>query len=66
MGVRDLCSLEGFQKHREGMQKGIPQEATLMVMLLNADAARHFLWEGVFLYGSHCRVSVYAPKGSRR
>ncbi|KAF8151148.1 hypothetical protein K438DRAFT_1943548 [Mycena galopus ATCC 62051] len=66
MGVRDLCSLEGFQKRREGMQKGIPQEATLMVMLLNADAARCFLREGVFLYGSHCCVSVYARKGSRR
>ncbi|KAJ7194760.1 hypothetical protein GGX14DRAFT_475937 [Mycena pura] len=46
MGVRDLCSLVGMQKRREGLRQGIPQEATLMVMLLNADAARRFLREG--------------------
>ncbi|KAF7377763.1 hypothetical protein MSAN_00199400 [Mycena sanguinolenta] len=62
MGVRDLCSFEGMQKRQDGLQKGILQEATLMVMLLNADAARRFLRDGVFLYGAHCRVSVYVPR----
>ncbi|KAJ7455760.1 hypothetical protein FB451DRAFT_1515423 [Mycena latifolia] len=66
MGVRDLCSLDGLQKRREGLRQGVPQETSLLLMLLNADVARRFLREGVFLYGSHCRVSVYDPKkGSR-
>ncbi|KAJ6474092.1 hypothetical protein DFH09DRAFT_1136965, partial [Mycena vulgaris] len=66
MGVRDLCSIEGLQKRREGLRQGVPQETSLMLMLLNVDVARRFLREGVFLYGSHCRVSVYDPKkGSR-
>ncbi|KAK6984381.1 hypothetical protein R3P38DRAFT_2428887, partial [Favolaschia claudopus] len=54
MGIRDLCSLDGLRRRREGLQQGVPQETSLMVMLLNADHARRFLREGVFLYGS-CR-----------
>ncbi|KAJ6536434.1 hypothetical protein DFH09DRAFT_1179000 [Mycena vulgaris] len=59
MGVRDLCSIEGLQKR-------VPQETSLMLMLLNVDVARRFLREGVFLYRSHCRVSVYDPKKDSR
>ncbi|KAJ6622194.1 hypothetical protein B0H10DRAFT_1944799 [Mycena sp. CBHHK59/15] len=62
MGVRDLCSFEGLQKRKEGLRQGVPQETSLLVMLLNADVVHRFLREGVFLYGSHCRVSVYDPK----
>ncbi|KAJ7284367.1 hypothetical protein C8J57DRAFT_1288213 [Mycena rebaudengoi] len=62
MGVRDLCSFEGLQRRKEGLQKGVPQVASFMLMLLSTDVARRFLREGVFLYGSHCRVSVYEPK----
>ncbi|KAK6992302.1 hypothetical protein R3P38DRAFT_2570480, partial [Favolaschia claudopus] len=66
MGIRDLCSLEGLTRRREGLQQGVPQETSLMVMLLDADHARRFLREGVFLYGSHCRVSVYEPRKCSR
>ncbi|KAK6981474.1 hypothetical protein R3P38DRAFT_3234266 [Favolaschia claudopus] len=66
MGIRDLCSLEGLKRRREGLQQGFAQETSLMVMLLNADHARRFLREGVFLYGSHCRVSVYEPRKGLR
>ncbi|KAJ7166425.1 hypothetical protein C8R43DRAFT_970053 [Mycena crocata] len=62
MGVRDLCSLDGLQKRREGLRQGVPQETSIMLMVLSADVARRFLREGVFLYGSHCRVSVYDPR----
>ncbi|KAJ6543457.1 hypothetical protein DFH09DRAFT_1088892 [Mycena vulgaris] len=55
MGMRDLCSLNGLRKRWEALQQGVPQETFLMLMLLNADVARHFLRQGVFLYGSHCR-----------
>ncbi|KAK7007199.1 hypothetical protein R3P38DRAFT_2554099, partial [Favolaschia claudopus] len=66
MGIRDLCSLDGLRRRREGLQQGVPQETSLMVMLLNPDHAHRFLREGVFLYGSHCRVSVYEPRKGPR
>ncbi|KAJ7263241.1 hypothetical protein B0H12DRAFT_297897 [Mycena haematopus] len=62
MGVRDLCSLDGLQKRREGLRQGVPQETSLMFMLSNTNVARRFLREGVLLYGSHCRVSAYDPR----
>ncbi|KAJ7476705.1 hypothetical protein FB451DRAFT_1243807 [Mycena latifolia] len=56
LGIGALADVMG--KRREGLRQGVPQETSLLLMLLNAD--------GVFLYGSHCRVSVYDPKkGSR-
>ncbi|KAJ6592038.1 hypothetical protein DFH09DRAFT_1357934 [Mycena vulgaris] len=53
MGVRDLCSIEGLQKRREGLRQGVPQETSLMLMLLNVDVARRFLREGTY-YEMHC------------
>ncbi|KAK7025665.1 hypothetical protein R3P38DRAFT_2432572, partial [Favolaschia claudopus] len=42
MGIRDLCSLDGLKKRREGLQQGVPQETSLMVMLLNTPSIRFY------------------------
>ncbi|KAJ7882696.1 hypothetical protein B0H13DRAFT_1890788 [Mycena leptocephala] len=55
--IRVLCREEDLEAR---------EELSLRLTFSDAGAAKRFLSAGVFLFGTHCRVSRYAPRASRR
>jgi hypothetical protein len=66
MARRELCSLEALRRRRERVKQGQVQTTSYLLMLANGDTAKRLVRDGAFIYGSHCRVSLYDPGKSKR
>jgi hypothetical protein len=60
-----LMDLRGMLR-RELLDLELPPFITYVVSLSDAEAARRCIRDGVFLGGTHCRVSRYDPTRRRR
>ena len=59
---RLLCSEVQLVHKFDERYRGSSQYVSLMVSLMEEEPARALLRDGLFTYGTHCRVSPYRPR----